>query len=1103
MGASRPTVRNTLVFLLLWFSANALGDVSLWSEISSAEPYSDVAERSRAGVISKDRQLRINREGLNALIEKGLASPQGTFILHLPRPDGAFAEFEFQPSGTMSPGLARKFPDIRAFSGRSLDRGTASARMEVTPAGVSVQVLASEGRWMIDPSDVSDPSMVKSYFGRNAHRLESPFQCGVSDRKRSVRASKKNPLKAKSPRATEPLGQSRSRGSELRTYRLAVATTGEYGAYHGGSVDGALSAVVRVINRVNGIFNAELAVGFELIEANEAIIFTDPDTDPFEGNLDPDILIDESQAVIDDLIGTENYDIGHTFAGDGGGLASTGPCQDGYKASGVTGGTEGDAFAVDYVAHEIGHQFGMDHTFNTSSDDCLENRSASAAFEPGAGSTIMSYNGLCNPDNLAQAHLPNNNSDPIFHSYSFEQAVDYLQGEGASCGVASATGNTRPNADAGRRYTVPSGTPLYLEGVGSDPDGGVVTYAWEQRDLGVAAALTTLDDGAIPLFRAYAPTTHARRYLPKLASVVSGNLDNTEKIPRKPRTMAWALTVRDDDGGRSSDITEIEVVAEPLVGKTFSVAEPDQGGSLGAIGTVRWHVGETNQAPISANEVELYLSIDGGQSFPSTPFATVANDGYARVNFPTGISTDNARIMVKGRDNVFFDVSDADFSLNSSLAATPEVPAPKNVSGAGVDPDGIAINFSPGAGSGVNFYDAVCAGAASTAGFSGSASPNQDFSATQPATSVISLTESGSVSPEGVQVFVDIAHEYRGDVVITLTTPSGMAVELKGFDPDDQAIDVLETYLVRGVVGEDIAGRWQLEVSDGFELDDGRFNGWSLSGTSVTPPRVVKESVEPKLPFGYLDPVSSALQLEASGDVSPDEFEVSVDITHGWRSDVVLELETPSGTRLILRNEDEDDSADDVKGTFPTTLKSKTPFSQLAGEPLSGAWTLHVSDQFSSDDGVLNGWAISQNQYVFTARGVRSPIRVEGLPGGQSYDCRIAGVYSDVTPPRQSQTVAAGKITPGAKAGGSGVEETFLNLLRTVLALDPSTARDSDAAAKSRERSDAMAASAMSAQDRRPIEVPALGFGALKILMLLVGLLGLMWGPGRVARPRI
>ena len=1070
-----PIVRAGVSFLALVLSTMALADRSLWSELPSVTNAKIAQEGlNRAAPVLPARQLRIDRKGLDALIGKGLESFQGTFTIELPSPDGGYNRFEFRSAGTMSPGLAKKFPNIRAFSGRSLDKGASSAQMEVTPAGVSVQVLGSGERWMIDPSDQSDTSKVKSYFARDAKRSKTPFQCGVSGHTHKADFLNKNKFKSRPSLEKQATRQSRSRGAELRTYRLAVATTGEYSEYHGDSVEDSLSSVVKVVNRVNGIFNSEVSVGFELVENNDEIIFTDAETDPFEGNLDDEILIEESQSVIDDVIGTENYDLGHTFGGGGSGLAGTGPCREGYKASGVTGGTEGDVFAVDYVAHEIGHQFSMSHTFNTNSDACLKNRTGTAAFEPGAGTTIMAYSGLCSPDNIAQQHLQGNNSDPMFHSYSFEQAADYVADAGAACGVVTDTGNAPPNVYAGKQYTVPASTPLYIEGTATDSNDDSVTYSWEQRDLGPAAGLTTPDDGAIPLFRTYAPVTSAGRFLPQLETVISGDFDNTEKMPRKARTMSFALTARDDAGGRNSDTTKIQVIAEPYGGRTFSVAEPDLGGSLGKLGTVRWNVGETSKAPISASQVELYLSTDGGKSFPDTPFATTANDGYARVEFPSGVQTDAARIMVKGRNNIFFDVSDANFSLNSSSAATPEVPAPTNVSGVSAGETGIDIGFTPGAGGSVNYYDAVCLGEPSLSAVSGSKSPSADFDSSESVVSSIRLEGQGTVSSAGLSVAVNITHGFRGDVVLKLTAPSGATINLKDYTYDP-ATDVVETYVLKGPSGEAFAGNWQLEVSDGYEDSfNGTLNSWSISGTGVAAPRSLEGSKAPNTAFDQTNPVTSSIQISGEGTVSPDEFEVAVDITHNYRGDIVLELESPSGKRITLKSGDINDFYYNVQGTFPTTLKSATPFSELAGESLSGTWKLRVSDTYTGDDGILNSWGITQNQYVFSGRATSSPVRVRGLPTDQSYDCSIAAVYSNVVPPRQSESRGAGSVVVGTLPITSEAETAFLNLLQTVLGLGPSASSYTGPMMRNTESVDAKATAGSVANGSSYIAIPTL-----------------------------
>ena len=978
------------------------------------------------------RYLSFDKTELANMVEEGLSSASKTFFLDLPIPTGGFRRFEFKRSTTLSPALSAKFPHIQAFEGLSVGKDGSTAQLELTTSGLSAQILDVQGRWMIDSIDRADTSRVRSYFARDDSRARSPLQCGFDhDPIHGSKRSGSNPLEAARRPATDNL-QSRSRGTELRTYRLAIATTGEYSEYHGGTTEDTLSAVVRVVNRINGIFNAELSVGFELVENVDEILFTDPLTDPFEGNDDLDVLIDESQSVIDEVIGESNYDIGHTFSSSGGGLAGTGPCRNGSKASGVTGGTEGEFFIVDFVAHEMGHQFGMFHTFNSSAESCLENREGSAAFEPGAGSTIMSYNGICGADNIPQSPLMESNSDAMFHSFSYEQAADYIETFGSVCGVTSDTDNRVPQVDAGRAYSVPSGTPFVITGSGSDPDGHELTYSWEQRDLGPAASLSSPDDGSIPLFRALAPSTNPVRYLPKLSTVVSGEIDNVEKLPRVARTMSMVLTARDQRGGRNSEATTIEVISPPLTGRAFSIEEPNLGGDIGSEGTVRWNVGATNDPPISVNEIDLFLSVDGGDTFSEEPFATVPNTGYARVAFPSDVDTDSARIMARGRGNIFFDVSDEDFSLDGSAPATPEVAAPISVAAYGLNDQTIEIAFEPGASGGISYHEAACTGDPTYSSFSATDSPDADFDDTSPARSSVVVNGEGVVPPEGLTVSVDITHTYRGDVVIDLVAPSGRAVQLKSNDGADGADDVVETYTVFGMLGEEVAGEWLLKVSDYYEGDEGTFNTWSLSGAGITPPRLVQGSVTPDAYFDDATPVSSSIQLSGAGTVSVDEFRVAVDITHTWRSDVVIELESPGGKRITLRETDTDDSGDDVTGVYPVTLTPNTPFSELAGESLAGTWTLYVSDQVAQDTGVLNGWGITQAQYRFVESSGISPIQLVALPAGQSYSCDIWAVNSAVVPSRQSASKFAGTVVLDPAPSDDSASTRFLNLFQSI-----------------------------------------------------------------------
>ena len=992
-----------LSFLVLAFNAPARDPI--WSDIDPG--YS----ASSARPAESPRLLRVNLDSLRQIVATADLNPTGGFRLELPDPKGGFQSFDFVPSQVLSPNLQRKFPNLRFFHGRASRDATTAAQLELTPTGLTAQVQSSESRWLISAADKHQKDIVSVYSSDKAPYAPKQRQCLVEH----TRDVLNKPSSVTSVNRSA-ITQSRSLGAVDRTYRLAVAVTGEYGAYHGGTTESALAAVATTVNRVNNVYQRELSVQFQLIDDNDSLIYVDPETDPFTGNDDTETLIDESQSVIDDVVGSGAYDVGHTFSTSPGGLATVGsPCSDSVKAKGVTGLSNpvGDPFDIDYVAHELGHQFGMSHTFNSLV--CLKNRSATAAFEPGAGTTIMGYAGNCGSDNVQS------NSDAIFHSFSFEQAANFIEsGGGASCGTTQSSTNSAPSVSAGADFAVPARTPLVIQGSGSDGDGDTLKYLWEQRDLGPAAALSAADDGAIPLFRVYDRNVSAKRYLPSLSNVVSGTSDNAEKIPRKARVMDFVLTARDERGGVSSDAMQIEVIGSPIVGPYFGLTEPNGGEVLGSAATVRWNVGGTSTSPISTSEIELFLSSDGGESFTETPFAVVPNTGYARVTFPSGTNSSAARVMLKGRDNVFFDVSDADFTLDSSASPTPEVPAPSTVSLTPGD-SSAQISFTAPAVSQADRFEAQCTASASQQNVSAAVSPGLAFSDDQSAVSTLSFSGDGLVSAAGLEVTVDISHPYIGDVGLTLTAPSGNTLTLRD-GGGGNADDIVGTYpttltplsSMSALAGEVIAGDWTLTATDSFDGDDGVINSWGLAGGVLNPDRTILGSASPDLEITLDRTAVSSIELTSPGEVSPDELEVLIDVSHPYRGDLQIQVESPTGTILTLKQKDSSDGADNVVGIFPDSLVPVTAFSALAGESLAGEWTLRISDAYSDDDGTLNSWSIRQRQFVFPGTAAASPIIIEGLTNDRTYSCDITSVLSSSGSLRKGETVDVGTVNPAA-----------------------------------------------------------------------------------------
>ena len=436
-----------------------------------------------------------------------------------------------------------------------------------------------------------------------------------------------------------------------------------------------LSAIVTTVNRVNGVYEQEVAVRLVLIPNETSIIFTNPNTDPFNGNNDAYTLIDESQAQIDAIIGTANYDIGHTFSTGGGGLASYGICDPQYKASGITGSPNpvGDPYDIDYVAHEVGHQFWGPHTFNATTGSCGGgNRSNSNAVEPGSGITIMAYAGICGATNNLAA-----NSIPIFHTRSFQSITSAVQS--ASCYVTNPVANTAPVVNAGNNYTIPKSTPFKLTGSATDAENNTLTYCWEQNDNGPAGNWNVATGNAA-IFRSFMPVTVPYRYFPKLSDIINNTTSKGEILPSYARNMEFRLTVRDNNPGCAGVANDDAIITVDGASGPFKVTAPASAVAWAGNSsqTITWDVANTTAAPVSCANVSILLSTDGGLTYPTILVASTPNDGSEAVTIPD-ISTTQARIMVAGEGNVFFNINPVNFTINRASLAVSEVNGNKDV----------------------------------------------------------------------------------------------------------------------------------------------------------------------------------------------------------------------------------------------------------------------------------------------------------------------------------------------------------------------------------------------------------------------------------------
>ncbi|MEO8672325.1 MAG: reprolysin-like metallopeptidase [Tahibacter sp.] len=576
-------------------------------------------------------------------------------IVALPRPDGGFSEFVLSDSGTMPPELAAKFPEIRSFVG--VDRDGNQARIDVSPLGFNAMVFDRGGIWMVQPQAIGDGSDYMSFERLEAGSSDKPFICGVH--------GKPDAAQTHLPRTVEPMITT---GTTKRTYRAAVAANHNYviavSPVGGATVATGLAAVVMAVNRVNQVYENDFSIHLTLIANNNLIIYPAAVGDPYPND---DSAIDVNTGNLNTVIGGVNYDIGHVFTTGSGGVAGLGVvCDAAQKGDGTTGLTNptGDTFYIDYVAHEMGHQFGGDHTFNGTGSNCGGgNRNGPTAYEPGSGSTIMAYAGICGSSNNLQAH-----SDPYFHASSLNEIKTFTSdlAGGASCGTAVANANAVPTIAALSNFIIPARTPFVLTGSATSTSGGTLTYDWEQFDLGAANNTLATDPGNGPIMRSFNPGGTSRT-VPRLADLIAGTSTIGNILPTTNRTMNFRLTVRDNVSLAGTSNSADMTVQSFVTTGAFAVTAPSTATTwtAGGVQTVTWNVSGTTAAPISCSQISLELSQDGGTTYPLA-LGTFPNNGTASVTVPN-ITTTQARVRASCVGNIFFNISAPNFTVAPDL----------------------------------------------------------------------------------------------------------------------------------------------------------------------------------------------------------------------------------------------------------------------------------------------------------------------------------------------------------------------------------------------------------------------------------------------------
>lgn len=642
--------------LLLLAPIGIINAQNYWKKIEKSKQLRKTEIYSRKETLKDFQLFSLNTDKFKEKIKSSSFS-KNTLIL--PDRQGKKIRFSIKETPILQERLAKKYPNIKTYTGKGIDNPNIKTKITIGSDGLHFLISYSNKESLyIDPYTKDNKTFI-SYRKSDIENHKNQPQCKItnknkfkSDRTDSDRSKKKN-----------------NSDGILRTFKIAIASTGEYSQFHltnqnissNASDNDKKAAVLSAMNttmaRVNQIYERDLSVRMIIVNDNDKLIFLDPQTDNLD-NDDADTLIDQSQVVCDSNIGSANYDIGHTFSTGAGGLAGVGViCSSSRKAEGVTGQSEpiNDPYDIDFVAHEIGHQFGASHTFNNS---CTGNRSSANAVEPGSGSTIMAYAGICSPN-------IQNNSDAYFHSISIEQMWNTILSNG-SCAIETNTNNTPPTANAGNNVSIPKSTPFILKGIGTDTEGSSgLTYNWEQIDTEIATMPPLATNSGGPLFRSLPSTNVPYRYFPSFETVLNGSSSNTwEVLPSVPREMNFSLTVRDNNSGAGAfarDDIKVSVVDAP----PFTIEDQNYW-AQNNVRTINWVVAQTNTSPINCQKVNIKLSTNGGTSFDIDLATNIDNDGAETIMLPASVpDTDEAILMIEAADNIFYNIT-SKFLINST-----------------------------------------------------------------------------------------------------------------------------------------------------------------------------------------------------------------------------------------------------------------------------------------------------------------------------------------------------------------------------------------------------------------------------------------------------
>ena len=989
---------NTLyLFAILFISQNLFAQdayisANLWTPVKEQNLFRSFAERQIK--TEKETLVQLNISALKKeLYAITKSAPSNYNIISLPLPDGHFARFKIKESNLLADGLKKKFPKIKTFTGQGIDDKTATLKLDINAKNFHAMIISAGHSIYIDPIYKDDAQIYSSYFKRDFIKNNQKIFIEKLDQtehnnKDAIFTNNKNAM-------IETDGK-------LRTFRLAVSTTLGFSNFYGGTVEGTLAGIVNVINRVSGVYEREVAVSFQLVANNDKLIITNDSNNPFT---DQNRVLEINQNFIDNNIGTANYDIGHIMTLGAGGFAGLGVvCDNSQKAGGLTGLDEpiGDPFAIDYVAHEMGHQFNARHTFNGTVGSCNGNGSSETSYEPGSGTTIMGYAGLCGSQNTAFK------SSDYFHANSIAEIYTFVSEGGGTCGMISQTDNIAPTANAGEGgMTIPISTPFTLSGSATDAnESDTLTYCWEEFDLGPFGSPNE-PEGTAPLFRSFPPTSNPSRTFPRLSDILENKHTIGELLPTTSRQLNFRLTVRDNNanaGGINNDDLLVNVTSKagPFLIKeetemTPVIADADY--------PLLWDVANTDQAPVNTSMVNILLSLDGGLNFPIVLLENTPNDGNAIVHIPDTTAS-AARFKIEAVDNIFFDLSNSDFPIESN--ATPSIrarfvektgfvcPSSEFVTHLQITAIGQAIDSIELSAS--NIPEGVELSFDKTKVVSGetvSITVKNISAKNMTAYPLEILAKSGRLSSSNI-LLMDFLDGTPDATNLSLPLDSTSDVAAAGFNFKWASVTGAKSYTfelsdepdfntlkveAKNISATNFTNRvalagcsdyyWRVKASN--ECGEGAYSLSFAFSTANNTHIFEKYEGEPiVIKSGFSNTISSKIKIQQNVPIS-DINVVDLKGVHSWVGDLRVSLISPRGNRVILFDGICDDGYENFDLTLddeatlseficpPTGGKTYQPIQALSkfiGEKSKGNWTLQIDDLVDEDGGQLISWAL-------------------------------------------------------------------------------------------------------------------------------------------------